>query len=354
MRTTLLLPALALACLAACSNKVDRFTLDRVVPRGLSQADVRRACALGESMRHVATAVPSADNPPDRALIITDVTAALCDEAVAWEQDARAWRATRNFDALPPDRRAAEIRDARIAAERAHADAASRFWQTFEDADRHWGPIGADTCPRIAPRDELAYLLGLVGGTLGLLHDRASGGQVGVPLDTLGRVARGAACLDDARWWHAPGALQAASWATIPGSGPEGVDPWALLESQAAAGDASGVRVARALSVLIYANGDRTGDVERGIKAHAASLESTPMDPEYALLDEYARLVTLHQSDRLWIEAEGYRTPTFGELPSDESAPPPALQEDPFGADPFGDDPFATPPAPAPDPQEPQ
>ena len=44
---------------------------------------------------------------------------------------------------------------------------------------------------------------------------------------------------------------QAAAWATIPGSGPQGVDPWAILEEMGSKGESTGVRVARGLQVTI-------------------------------------------------------------------------------------------------------
>jgi len=90
--------------------------------------------------------------------------------------------------------------------------------------------------------------------------------------------------------------------------------------------------------VLIAANAGREEIVEEGIRAHAASLQATPQAEDYALLDEYARLVTIHQSDRLWTESAGHRTPRLGDLPSDAT---PAPAPDPFGVDPFGADPFA-------------
>ena len=142
-------------------------------------------------------------------------------------------------------------------------------------------------------------------------------------------MSRAAACLDDERWWHVPSALQASAWSIIPGSGPAGVDPWTAADEAADKGDASGVRVARALQILVAANSGHTDIVERALKAHATSLSTVPQDPDWALLDEYARLVSLHQSDILWTDATGHRTETFGALPGDqtEAAPPP----DPFG-----------------------
>jgi hypothetical protein len=320
-----MVPALLLATVG-CAQKVDRFTIDRVVARGLAVPDVPKVCALGESLAHPLAATSSAKHPPREALVIAELTSATCEEEDAWSAELDGLRAKHNLLVLG-DARANEITDARIREQRAHTAAATRFYRAFGQLEAKFGPVG-EACPKIAKKDEIVYVVGLVAGTLGLLHDRAGGGEVGVPIDTLGKVARGGQCLDDERWWHVPSALQAAAWEIIPGSQPTGVDPWERAKAAADAGDTSGVRIARALQVLVAANAGRTDVVDSGLRAHAASIAGTPQSADFALLDEYARLVDLHQSDVLWTEATGHRTPVFGTLPGDDkpAAPPP----DPF------------------------
>ena len=71
----------------------------------------------------------------------------------------------------------------------------------------------------------------------------------------------------------------------------------------------------------------------------------------YVLLEAYAHDVLLHQADLIWTEAEGYRAPALGELPS--ASEPAAPATDPFAQDPFAEDPFGGDPADADtDPQE--
>ena len=188
-------------------------------------------------------------------------------------------------------------------------------------------------------QDEVVVLVGIVGGVLALLRDKASGGTVGIPLDRINAAGRAASCLDNERWWYAPQALQAASWATVPGTAPDDVDPWVLLEESATKGDETGVRFARALQVRIAINSGLNDVAVQGIKAHAQTLKETPTPEEWNLLDEYSRLVSLHESDLLWTAAAGHRTLDFGELPGDQNEPAGA---DPFAADPFAADPFAT------------
>ena len=311
----------------------------KVVDRGSDYPDTGKACALGAALAHPLASLTK--NEPHLALVVAEGTSALCDQAVAWEQELGSARAKRNLTALG-DSRAAEITDARIAAARAHSRAAARFDGSFRQLEGHFGDLGAE-CPKIREKDEFVVLFGLVTGTLALLHDKAGGTENDVPLDRLNVVARTSECLDDAAWWSAPKALRAGAWATIPGSGPAGVDAWALLDEAAREGDASGVRVARGIQVLLAANAGRDDVVEEALRAHAASIAATPQDPDWALLDAYAYEVSLHQSDLLWTAATGHRTEAFGQLPSDVAPAPEPTGPDPFGA--FG--------APAPPPVEP-
>ena len=180
----------------------------------------------------------------------------------------------------------------------------------------------------------------MMAGTLAQLHDKAGGNAVGVPMDTLPRMARAAECLDNEKWWYVPAAIQSSAWVSIPGSGPTDVDAWASLESAASQGEGTGVRVARAMAALIASNADQTEALRAGIVAHARSLETHPSDPKWALLDAYATSVSLYTSDRIWTEEHGHRTVEFGVLPgSGEGAVP--EEPDPFASDPFGPaDPF--------------
>jgi hypothetical protein len=138
--------------------------------------------------------------------------------------------------------------------------------------------------------------------------------------------------VDDANWYHVPSALQGSAWVTVPGSGPADVDAWAFLDGAAVAGEAAGNRVARALQVRVASNAGRQDVLAAGIRAHAAALTSRPISGDLALLDEYARWISLHESDLIWVGAAGHRTERFGALP-DDAAP----AEAPPGFDPFSD-----------------
>ncbi len=338
-----LLPLSFVACL---SNKVDRLTVDGVVGIGLTVPDMDKACQLGASFAHVLPA--PVRRTPHKAMVITEVTSAACEEADAWEAELAAARALVSLEGAS---RTAAVKDARILEERHHALAAQRFWRSYQALNEAFGPVG-EGCPRIGEDDEIVYLLGLYAGVNALLHDKAAGNVVGVPADVVAQVSRGATCLDDARWWSVPSALTAACQATIPGSAPEGVDPWVELTAAAAAGEAEGVRLARALEVLIASNAGRDEHADTAITAHAASLLAHEPDPNGRLLDEYARLVSLHVADLRWTAAEGHRAPALGVPPAPED--PEAAGADPFADDPFGD-PFAEPaPESVPEPAPPE
>jgi hypothetical protein len=333
----LLLVALALCTAIGCAGTVDRFAVNRIVhQQGAKVDDLGKACALGSSLSHALAALGTERRPPRMALIIAETTAGLCGELDSMEAELASVRARRNWQALG-EHRVAEMRDARLREQRLHTQAAKRYYRAWGHMTEAFGPFDGD-CAKIRERDEITYLLGLVAGLRALLHDKAGGSTVGVPADVLGEVSRGARCLDNEEWWHAPAALEAAAWAVIPGSAPEGVDPWEVLRTEAEAGDDSGIRVAWSLYVLVAGNAGLRHEVEAGIVGHAASLASTPADPDWLLLDEYALRVTGHESDLIWTDERGHRTETFGELPRPAPSLPSGGAIDPFGADPFGGD----------------
>lgn len=332
----LLLPALILSVGVGCAQKVDRFTLDRVFARAVVHPDVDRGCAVGLALGYPMEAATKPTNPPQRGVLMSDASAALCAESSVREAQLEAARVDANLDGVSPKGLIALIKDAREVEERAHRRAALRYIRAWETMEAFWGPVG-ESCPKIRKDDEIAYLMGLNAGVNGLLHDRAAGGAYGMPLDTLLKVARGSQCLDDETWWYVPQALRAAAWATVPGSAPDGVDPWELLDEAASKGEGSGIRLARAVQVVIAANNGRQDVVEHGLKAFARSLETTPSEPAFALFDDYALQLAQHESDLLWTRAAGHRTLEFGTLPGDAAQQAASA----FESDPFAEDPFA-------------
>ncbi|MEN0065458.1 MAG: hypothetical protein AAGA48_25150 [Myxococcota bacterium] len=291
---------------------------------------------MGRSLTLPMASLPK--KAPHRALVIAEGVGAMCAEIAAWDFELEAEKARVNYGAFG-EARTSEIIDAQIRAQRQHALAAERFERSYRSMVEEFGPTGEDTCQDVPDRHHFVYQFGLITGVLALFHDRASGGAVGVPLDRPQEIARATLCLDDTAWWGMAKGLRGASWATIPGSEPEDVDPWQMM-AEAADNDTSGVRVARAIQVLLASNAGREDIVEAGIRKFVEAGETLTADPDWVLLDEYAETLVRHQSDLLWMKAKGHRTERLGVLPSDDEASAP----DPFeGADPFGDgaDPFA-------------
>lgn len=279
------------------------------------------------------------DKPPHRSLAVLEVTASACDEVQAWEAALAAERAMRT---LQGNAMLETVTDLRLKERRLQTRAAARMWSAFGHVEAKYGPIG-EGCAKLPKReDEVAFVLGLFAGANALLQDKLGGGHVGVPADTIVKVGRAAECVDDETWWYAPSAIRAGWWVMVPGSVPEGIDPWEAMEEAATKGDASGVRVARAVQAQLAANAGRDDVVEHAIRALAEAKAKVPSDPDYLLLDLYSGLIVQQQSDLIWTKAVGSRTPIFGELPSDAAD---EAIEDPFGGgDPFGeDDPFAEP-----------
>jgi hypothetical protein len=324
---------MSLLLTGGCAKMIDGFLVKGPIAQTLTLTDVDLACRSANANVPTALGV-SQRNPPRRALVILGATSALCSEFNAMEAELLA---ERSWFSLSGDARVAEVTDAREREKRHRAVTAVRLERAFADLEARFGPVG-EGCPKLKnTEDELTYVLGLVGGAAGLLQDQASGGSVGVTTDRLGKIARAAACLDDDVWWHVPAALRAGSWAMVPGSGPAGTDPWQALSDAAAAGDRSGMRLARAIQVQVAANAGRTDDVKAGIRAFGKV--TTSPDHAFRLLDVHASVLVRHQADLIWVKARGHRAPGIGPLPDDSRAAAPSI--DPFGADPFGADPFA-------------
>jgi hypothetical protein len=365
--------------MSGCAAKIDKITVNRIVARALTMPDVDQSCEIGVSLRSPLAGMTSESKPARKALLISEATAAMCDEVSAWSHELDRAKALSDALGHDPAQRARLARDAGFAADRYHQRAAARYQRSWQQAVAEFGPIGeqvcadgADgkqacvvSCPKLKEHEEFPYFIALVAGIQSVLHDTQSGRTLEIPKETILSAARGAECIksdsngdgtvDGGKWWHAPEAIQAAAWATIPGSGPADADPWAIMEEMGQKGDALGVRVARGLQVTIAMNAGKEDVARTAIQAHAAALEAHPQLTTHALLDRYAYLLSLHQSDLIWIAEEGYRTPVFGELPGTPAGAPDG--DDPFGGDPFGGDaggdPFASePPTDAP-PAEP-
>jgi hypothetical protein len=319
---SLFAPALICGLGGGCSlnamtgNMMADYSVKHVAPYVFETGDVDMACKMGVAMGPFLLSFGRVTTPPDRAGIATMLSAGMCAEADAREAELDQLRALKSG-------RAGEAQDARVREHRAHEVAAARYQQAYLRFVRVFGEPGGE-CRTIAKEDELLYLLGLTGGLLSVFHDRAAGGALSVPMDIPRKVASGATCLDDARFWGVPKALQAAVWASVPGTAPAGAaDPFVVLRESARLGQEKGLRLAGAFRTQIAATAGKTDELRSAIREHAAAVRGKPALEAYRTLDRYATMLVEHESDKLWTQATGHRTPvgSFGTFPEDETKP---------------------------------
>ena len=291
------------------------YTRQHMVPYLLASSDVNGVCRTGASLGNFLASFERVSDRPDLPVMVSEIAAGMCAEESTREAELDYVRAIRGA-------RSSDARDAQIRLERGHALAAERYgraWDRFESA---FGKAGG-ACPEIEDDDGIFYLLGLSSGLLATMHDRASGGVVGISTGIPTIVARAAGCLDTQTWWGVPTALQVAVWAVLPTGAPDGIDPEKQMRDAVALGDAAGVRLARAFEVQTLASQGDEARLRVGISGHASAIASKAAAGRWALLDAFGAELSLHESDRIWTREEGHRTPTgsFGRFPEKPAAP---------------------------------
>lgn len=303
--------------LSGCASTIGDLMSDtssrHIVPAVLRTPDVGAGCATGEALGALVDSFAPYSRKAARATIITRVSAGMCLEGPTWEAELEYLRAYRQADV-------ATARDARARAQRSHLDAALRYVAAYHVLAQEYGvPEPDGECPKLARQyDELSYLLGLSSGVLAVLHDAGSGGEAGVSMAIPAYVVRAAACLDNETWWGVPAALQAAIWALQPGTPGTG-DPWATFADSVRRGDEAGVRLASAFYAQTASTVGNDAALRQAIKHDATSRKELKASADWRMLDAYAALLVRHESDRLWTEQVGHRTPQgeLGNFPDD-------------------------------------
>ena len=296
---------ISVALLSGCSvqkmagEKVLSFTHDEAIPYLMSQGDLKSACQMGQSMGPVVASMTRIELNPDNIGIATNMASGMCAEFEQREAELDRVRAL--FEGLSP-----AAQDALIREKQGHRLAALRMSAAYENAVKTYGDF-TDKCPKYeSSTDELLSLLGVASGALALLHDFNSEKSVGISLDVPVRIEKAAKCFDDNKWWGMPTALRAAIWLSIPGSGPEGVDPLEAMQKAAENGDKQGVSLARAMLVMMAAT---VGNNEVKCKAIAEMPDASTQNSDYAMLNAYAAGLITHQADIAWTKENGYRAP---------------------------------------------
>jgi hypothetical protein len=315
VRIVVLAPLLFAGCIVKI---VDGSTTRTMAPATMATTDIGASCSTGMALGPVLSALGEVGRRPYKAMTFTSLAAGMCGDVAAWGAELDRLRAVQGTDA-------SGSRDHLIRERRIHAATATRYYDAWLMLDLAFPneDLGED-CPRLSVRknEDLLLLLGLTSGALAMVHDRAAEGIVGVPTDLPRKVERAAACLDDDKFWGVPRALQASVWAAVPGAAPPGVDPWEVLAEAAATGESASVRLGRALQVQALSTAGHRDAVRDAIRSHATSVDATPSDPAWALLDRFATELILHESDKIWMSAVGHRTPLggLGTFPDDPAA----------------------------------
>lgn len=284
---------------------ISDYAVEHMGPYVLGTGDIQMACEDGRSVGNLLMSFERVTDAPNKAALTALVSAGMCAEFDAYEYELQHLLHLKKG-------RVAEATDARIQQKRAHALAASRNIRGYERLVAAYGRPGV-SCPELEEGEDILYLMGLSAGLQALLHDRAAGGVVGVDMGIPAQVVRAAECFDNQRFWGLPGAVRGAIFASIPGTGPEGTDPWQLLEESAAMGDAGGVRMARALYIRAASSAGKAEINPELIAQAVVSQKAVSAPSDGVLLDAYATVMIRHFSDVIWMEGKGHRTPS-GEL----------------------------------------
>lgn len=283
-------------------NVLIGYAEDEGVPYVLAADDIALKCSMVEAFAPFLLSFSQVTTPPDQLAILFYLMAGNCTEFKAWEQELRYLRAVHA-------KNSSEAQDARIAQQRFLGQAARRQLTGYRYLAKAFVEPGLE-CPDFSSdNDELYWLIGLINGIQAIINDIASGGTVEVPLDIAAKVGRGAACLNNEKWWGTPEAIQAAIWITIPGNRPIDRNPEQILNQSLQMGLQQGIRIPQVLAAQVYLGQGDIEEVKQIIRNHAALMKQTQASQTYNSLNEVSRLQIQAISDRLWTEATGMRTP---------------------------------------------
>jgi len=277
------------------------YAEDEGVPYMLAADDVDLTCSMVTSFTPFLLSFSQVTTPPDQLAILFYLMAGNCAEFKAQEQELRYLRAIYSKNAI-------EAQDARIAQQRLLALAARRQLTGYHYLVKVFSEPGAE-CPEFSSEnEELYWLMGLINGLQAVINDIASAGRVEVPMDIAAKVGRGAACLNNEKWWGAPDAIQAAIWMAIPGNHPKDKKPEQILQDSLQMGLQQGIRIPQVLAARVYLGLGRIEQVKTIIR-NGTEIKETAATVSYKSLNQVSNLQIQAISDRLWTEATGKRTP---------------------------------------------
>jgi hypothetical protein len=276
-----------------------------MTPYLLTYDDLDMACATGEAMTPFLVSFESVNANPTRLAVLTNSMAAVCAQERALEHELRYIRAIQNGQA-------AEARDARTLQKRYSSVAGARLYESYQRVISAYGEATEEHCPRLrSDFDEMVFLVGHLNGVQALLYDGAADNALGLPRNIAAKSAIASRCLDNIKWWGAPGGIRASVWSILPMLAPADTNSWQLLQEAAQQGYASGVRLSSALYAVSAYSADNKEELRRAIREFANNEQT--LDRDYAMLNAISQFTVRSISDRMWTEATGERTP-FGSL----------------------------------------
>lgn len=278
------------------------YAEDQAVPYIMATDDVALGCSMTEAFTPFLLSFSRVTVTPDRLAILFYLLAGHCAEFKAWEAELGYLRAIHAKNPVL-------AQDARIVQQRLLALAARRQLLGYQALVAVFSEP-AEACPvLIAEHDELYWLMGLLNGLQAIINDIASGGHEGVPMDIAAKVGRGAACLNNKKWWGVPEAIQAVIWMSIPGQLPVDKNPQAMIQRSLKIGREQGINLAQVLAAQAYMGKGEIEVVKNIIGNYARLSIQTPESQLFKILNEVSRLQIQGISDRLWTKATGRRTP---------------------------------------------
>ena len=301
-------------------HTLNHYSLDEAVPYALSSGDLdKTTCGTGLALSQLMGSFSRVISRPSRTLLSTNLLAAMCSEAQAQDAHLLVLRALHNGETDT-------ARDDRIIAQRWERITALRRYQVYRDTVDAYGEFGGQSCPDLSNEmgtdlDELQFMTGVLTSVQGLLSDIRANSSVGIPQNVAAEAGRAVSCLDNRKWWGLPEALEAVVWLSVPGNQPDGADPWGQLERSVAIGREQGMALPAMLyAIAAYGQSD-TAREKQAIKAMAEIYNQNDTAGRFQILNEVAYSQAQYLSDRIWMEAEGHRTPliALGSFPGDSS-----------------------------------
>lgn len=309
------LAVLLTAFLSGCSQHIMRdtvasgmvdFNYDYATPWFMGSSDTDVMCAMGEGMGGMI--YPMGPNV-DPLVPMLALSAGQCADEKSKEEELRYIRAMRRNDIE-------EAQDARTLQKRWLSLAAQRQYFGYQAMVRYFGEPGGE-CPQFEDKNyEMSYLFGLLVGLQGFQSDFATGGQAGVPTDTVSKVINGIKCLDSDEYWGLPLAVSSMTDIMLAAAGDDQetlAKGYATLDKAAKVGEKNGVRMVQALQAQLYAMQSKPEKAKQVIREHAESIKRTAPNPDFKLMDLMATRTIRYISDKLWTQATGQRTP-YGKL----------------------------------------